>query len=83
MFMAPHVRKSSIPEIGRGISMEELQRLYPQVIPVLNRHRMYCVGCLLAAFHDIRDAAIEHDLDEDRLYSDILAVIASAKESNR
>ena len=77
--MAIHVRKRSIPEIGRDISMEELQHRYPQVIPVLNRHRMFCVGCLLAAFHDIRDAATEHGLDEEQLYADILTAIASAK----
>jgi len=81
--MAINVRKKSIPEIGRDISMEDLQHRYPQVIPVLNRHRMFCVGCLLAAFHDIHDAAIEHGLNEERIYADILAAIDSAKPEDQ
>ncbi|MCB1387351.1 MAG: hypothetical protein KDJ80_15545 [Nitratireductor sp.] len=80
--MATQALKRSVPEIGRDISMEELQRLYPQVIPVLNRHRMYCVGCLLAAFHDIHDAAVEHGLDEGQLRADILAAVVTGKARN-
>ena len=81
--MAVGIRKQPVPNIDCNITMEELQRLYPQVIPVLNRHRMFCVGCLLAAFHDIHDAAIEHGLNEERIYADILAAIDSAKPEDQ
>lgn len=81
--MAVGIRKQPVPNIDCNITMEELQRLYPQVIPVLNYHRMYCVGCLLAAFHNIHDAAFEHGLDEDQLYKDILSIIAADKSLNR
>ncbi|WP_244530491.1 hypothetical protein [Salaquimonas pukyongi] len=62
------------------MSMEELQRRYPQVIPVINRNRMLCVGCLLAAFHDLRDAAFEHEIDEEQLYREIMEAVNSTGE---
>lgn len=55
------------PELHAGMTMDDVMRIRPETIPVLLRNRMHCVGCLLAPFHDISDAAHEHDLDEAEL----------------
>jgi hybrid cluster-associated redox disulfide protein len=56
----------------RETTMDVLIRMYPSVIPVMHRHGLYCVGCLLAPFHDVRDAAVEHEVDEDILYRELV-----------
>ncbi|PWW00583.1 hybrid cluster-associated redox disulfide protein [Hoeflea marina] len=55
------------PELHAGMTIEDVMRIRPETIPVLLRNRMHCVGCLLAPFHDISDAAREHGLDEAEL----------------
>lgn len=60
--------------------MDELFRRHPELIPVVARKRMYCVGCLLAPFHDIRDAALEHGIDEDALYEELQEAVRTAGE---
>lgn len=57
----------------KTISMEELMQRYPHLISVITANKLYCAGCFLARFHDISDAAFEHGLDEDELYSDFIA----------
>lgn len=57
----------------KTISMEELMQRFPHLISVMTRNKLYCAGCFLARFHDISDAAFEHGLDEDELYSDFIA----------
>jgi len=48
----------------------EILERWPQVIPIFLKHRMSCVGCLMAPFESLSDAAriyqipFEHFLDE-------------------
>lgn len=58
--------------------MDELFRRHPELIAVVARKRMYCVGCLLAPFHDIRDAASEHGIDEDTFYEELMEAARNA-----
>ncbi|TIV31388.1 MAG: hypothetical protein E5V99_15100, partial [Mesorhizobium sp.] len=39
------------------------------------QHGMLCVGCPIASFRTVSDAAREHDLDEDQLRCDLEAAI--------
>lgn len=50
-------------------------RSAPATIRVVLRHGMLCVGCPIASFHTIADAAREHDLDEGQLRRDLEAEI--------
>lgn len=61
--------------ITTDTGMDELISRHPEVIPVLYRNGMLCVGCLLSSFHDISDAALEHDLDEQQLLREIREVV--------
>lgn len=54
-------------ELQVGVTMEEIMRTWPETIPILLRNRMHCVGCMLTPFHDLREAAHEHELNEAEL----------------
>ncbi|MDG4853704.1 MULTISPECIES: DUF1858 domain-containing protein [unclassified Mesorhizobium] len=56
-------------------TMDGIMRGTPAAIRVVLQHRMLCVGCPIASFHTISDAAREHDLDEDRLRRDLEAAM--------
>ena len=46
---------------------------WPATIPVFLRHRMLCVGCLIAPFHTIADACKEYGLDEAAFAAELRA----------
>ncbi|RUV84265.1 MAG: DUF1858 domain-containing protein [Mesorhizobium sp.] len=62
-------------KLDDDVTMDGIMRGTPAAIRVVLRHRMLCVGCPIASFHTISDAAREHDLDEDRLRRDLQAVM--------
>jgi hybrid cluster-associated redox disulfide protein len=64
------------PKLSRDMTIDHVMANWPEVIPVLLRNKMHCVGCMLTHFHDVSDAAFEHDLDEDKLYQELIAVIS-------
>ena len=70
-------------KVSPDASMDEILSSHPEAIAVMQRHRMLCVGCLLAPFHDIGDAAREHGIDADDLYSDIMTAIGAEIASKR
>ena len=47
------------------LPLDVLLRLWPETIPVFMRHKMLCVGCLVAPFHTVLDACREYELDVD------------------
>jgi hybrid cluster-associated redox disulfide protein len=57
--------------------MDEIMHLSPAAIRVVLQHGMLCVGCPIASFHTVSDAAREHDLNEEQLGSDLRAAIES------
>jgi hybrid cluster-associated redox disulfide protein len=57
--------------------VDEIMRIWPQTISVFIENRMECIGCPLATFHTIVDAAREHEIDLDRLLEEFFNVINS------
>lgn len=57
------------------LSLEDLMRLWPQTGQVFVRHRMICVGCLIAPFHTVADACAEYDLDQDAFLNELQAAV--------
>ncbi|MER9890741.1 DUF1858 domain-containing protein [Mesorhizobium sp. M0119] len=55
-------------------TMDEIMHGSPATIRVVLQHGMLCVGCPIASFHTVSDAAREHDLSEEELRRDLLAV---------
>ena len=61
------------------MTMDAIMAEMPEVIPVLIKYRVLCIGCLLTPFHDVSDAAREHGIDEQEL----LGALQLAVTSNR
>jgi hybrid cluster-associated redox disulfide protein len=73
------VRKMRTGKMKRKLNddatMDGIMREAPAAIRVVLQHGMLCVGCPIASFHTVSDAAREHDLDEDQLRCDLEAAI--------
>ncbi|OBQ71205.1 DUF1858 domain-containing protein [Mesorhizobium erdmanii] len=59
------------PKFSDDATMDEIMRMSPAAIRIVLRHGMLCVGCPIASFHTISDAAREHDLNEQQLNQDL------------
>ncbi|MHA6643286.1 DUF1858 domain-containing protein [Mesorhizobium sp. A623] len=70
------------PTLGIDTTMDEMMRRWPPTIRVLVRHRMLCVGCPIASFHTLSDAAREHGMDEEALRRELAAVIAAEEPAS-
>ncbi|MGB3833049.1 MAG: DUF1858 domain-containing protein [Mesorhizobium sp.] len=70
----------SDPPFSDDATMDEIMRRWPATIRVILQNGMLCVGCPIAPFHKISDAAREHGLTEDELRRELQAVAASSPE---
>ena len=50
--------------------VDRIMRIWPETISVFINNDMQCIGCPLATFHTIVDAAREHEIDLDKLLED-------------
>lgn len=66
----PHLDDPDLP-------LADLMAAWPATIPVFLRHRMLCVGCLIAPFHTIVDACAEYGLDQRAFVAELRAAIAA------
>ncbi|MCZ8548018.1 DUF1858 domain-containing protein [Mesorhizobium qingshengii] len=64
--------------IDDDMTMDQIMRRWPLTIRVVIRSGMLCVGCPIASFHTVSDAAREHGLDVDSLRSDLEAAAAAS-----
>ncbi|TPL71529.1 DUF1858 domain-containing protein [Mesorhizobium sp. B2-3-15] len=67
--------------IGDDMTMDQIMRRWPLTIRVVIRRGMLCVGCPIASFHTVSDAAREHGLDEVLLRSDLEAAASSGRSA--
>lgn len=49
------------------MTMHAVMAAWPQVVPVLLRAKIHCVGCVLASFHTVKDAETEHQISNGEL----------------
>lgn len=54
------------------LPLEELMTLWPGTVAVFVRHKMLCVGCLVAPFHTVSDACREYGLNEEVFLLELL-----------
>jgi hybrid cluster-associated redox disulfide protein len=59
-------------------TMDEIMRMSPAAIRIVLQNGMLCVGCPIASFHTISDAAREHELDEEQLSCDLRTAIGNS-----
>ncbi len=71
--MGPHKRTGNMkPRYNDDMTMDAIMRTWPGTIRVILGHGLICVGCPIASFHTVSDAAKEHSLDEDVLLRDLM-----------
>ncbi len=61
--------------IHADLTVAEVQDRWPQTIIVFRDHAAACVGCDLAPFCTLTEAAVEFQLEIDRLLADLQASI--------
>jgi hybrid cluster-associated redox disulfide protein len=62
---------ASVPQIEPAWTVHEVMRHQPSVIRVFLDLRMRCVGCPIAQFHTVEEAARAHGVDR----ADLLAAL--------
>ncbi len=60
------------------MTMDAIMRAWPVTIRVLLDSHLLCVGCPIAPFHSVADAAREHGVEQARLVGDLRAAIRPA-----
>ena len=65
-------------EVLGEMPVEDVMSRWPATAEVFNAHALACVGCALAPFCTVRDAASAYELPSHQLTDDLLAVIAAA-----
>jgi hybrid cluster-associated redox disulfide protein len=55
------------------LSLDQIMSRWPPTIRLFLDRRMHCVGCPIAPFHTVIDAAEEHGLSYDVLLSELEA----------
>ena len=69
-------------EAFSGLSIAEIMHLWPATIGVFIELRLHCVGCPVAAFQTLADAAREHGVPLT-LLSDMVAATIAGKAAIR
>ena len=67
--------------IDKTILISEILAKYPQTAQVFLKYQMHCVACLVAPFHTLADACLEHGLDEDAFRADLTRAIAKTNQT--
>lgn len=63
------------PRFNDDMTMDAIMRQWPGTIRVMLGHGLICIGCPIASFHTVSDAAREHRLDEDVLLRDLMTAM--------
>ena len=59
------------PEITKDSIIADVLREYPECIKVFDSHNMPCRTCMAADTGSISEGAMMHDLDADRIVSEL------------
>ncbi len=65
------------------MSVAEIMRRWPPTIGVFIANDMHCIGCPIAIFHTLADAALEHHLAVAPLTASIRQAILRSKQAGR
>lgn len=57
------------------LPLDELMSRWPETVTVFLRHKMLCVGCMIAPFHTVLDACKEYGLEVEPFYAELAASI--------
>ena len=63
------------PEISSDLVVADVLERWPETIPVFLRHQMGCVGCALAPFDTVLDAATIYHIGVEVFVSELHAAV--------
>lgn len=63
--------------LGQMMITDVLER-WPNTAAIFHNHAMACVGCAVASFYSISDAAVVYGLSPDRFVEELLEVVRDA-----
>ncbi len=63
----------------RDLPVEEVMARWPATAEVFNGHALACVGCALAPFCTVQDAATTYDLLPQEFVAELLAIIDAGR----
>jgi hybrid cluster-associated redox disulfide protein len=73
-----------MPDAGQLAEMmiSEVLARWPATADVFHRHAMACVGCVVAPFYTVSDAANVYSLQKETFIAELSAVIRAAEHQN-
>lgn len=65
------------------LSVHEIMLTWPDAIRVFIDWNLHCVGCPIATFHTLRDAAREHGIEADGLIAAVERAVQQQPKDGR
>ena len=69
------------PEISSDLVVAEVLERWPETIPVFLEHHMSCVGCALAPFDTVSDAATIYRVGVEVFVDELRAVVREERSN--
>lgn len=66
--------------INKGMTLAEILKINPEVVKILLKKKMYCIGCPSAMHETLEQGAIMHGLDADKLVKELNKKIGREKK---
>lgn len=62
------------PQISKDMTFHQVMRMSPEVLKVLAKFQLGCVGCMGAQHETLEQGAMAHGLDVDELLQELNAL---------
>lgn len=66
-------------EINKDMTIGELIREYPEVVPVLFSYQLSCIGCPSSQGETIEEACLVHGINLEGMLADLIEAVKSNK----
>ena len=71
------------PNVRATMTVDEVMRRWPTTIAVFRRRQMACVGCAVAPFTTIGEAAAIYGIPVDRLLTELTSAVRKERGGKR
>jgi len=69
--MSRKIEKIKEKKISKEMTFAEIVQLYPEVVPLLLKKDMTCIGCPMAMQETLEEGAIAHGINPDKLVEEL------------
>ena len=67
-------------KITKSMTFGEIIIKYPEVVPLLFKKGMHCVGCHMASSETIGQGALAHRINSDKLIKELNSLVSREKK---